>query len=62
MGSLRYSIIKQYTNIPLEKIENEEYREIVEIVRYLEENYMPEEAIQNIAVRVENLLSNYRMK
>ncbi len=45
-----------------------EYAETMEIISdeiqrcILEENYMPEEAIQNIAVRVENLLSNYRTK
>ena len=45
-----------------------EYAETMEIISdeiqrcILEENYMPEEAIQSIAADVENLLSNYRRK
>ena len=45
-----------------------EYAETMEIISdeiqrcILEENYMPEDAIQSIAADVENLLSNYRRK
>ena len=39
--TIRSKKIKQYEGVPLEEIEKEEDRRIVEIIRYLDEQYNP---------------------
>ncbi len=56
LKELRHEITSKYINVPIEEIKDEEHREIVEIVRFLEENYMPVEMIGNDAIsRIEKI-------
>lgn len=56
LKELRHEITSKYINVPIEEIKDEEHREIVEIVRFLEENYMPVELIGNDAIsRIEKI-------